>query len=252
MTKRSAEKNDVDITQLFKYKKEVKVLDTLTGDSATFYMRLIGDADQARARVFGLRKSGKLRKELRTPGADLREAFVNEMPEFQDTETIISAVIILGIGDIQKQAINNTDVPEPVSPKSDSSLEILEEYQKEVDTYTEKYSKALDKEMNKIRKSETKRLSKMDDKELYKLYEALVIEQLCSGEMSQNYYQKCVYYATYKDKEYKKLAFLSFDDFDNAAPQLKERLIDEYRLLELGMSELKKLPDAMDSQQSGQ
>lgn len=252
MTKRSAEKNDVDITQLFRYKKEVLVLDTLTGDSATFYLRLIGDADLAKARVFGLRKSGKLRRELRTPGDDMRNAFVNEIPEFQDKNTLISAVIILNIGEIQRQAINNIDVPEPTSPKSDAPLENLEKYQTEVDAYTSKYAKELNKEMTKIRKSETKRLEKLEEQELYNIYESLVIDQLCSGEMSQNYYQMCVYLATYKDSKYKELAFSSFDDFDNAAPRLKERLIDEYRLLEVGMFELKKLPDAMESLQSGQ
>ncbi len=252
MTKRSAEKNDVDITQLFRYKKEVLVRDSLSGDSATFYLRIIGDADMAKARVFGLRKSGSLRRSLRTQGDDMRSAFVNEMPEFQDKDILINAVILLGIGDIQKQAINATDVPEPIPPKSDSSLEVLEKFQAEVDAYTQKYSKALDKEMSKIRKSEVKRLSKLEESELYNLYEALIIDQLCSGEMSQNYYQMCVYLGTYKDSKYNKLAFSDFDTFDNASPHLKERLIDEYRILELGMHELKKLPEAMESQQSGQ
>ncbi len=251
-TKRSAERNDVDITQLFKYKKEVKVTDYLTGNSATFYMRLIGDADLAQARVFGLRKSGRLRRELRTPGSDMREAFVNEIPEFQDKDTLIGAIILLGIGDIQKQAINNIDVPEPTPPKGDASLEALEKYQEDVDNYSQKYSKAIEKEMNKIRKSERKRLEKLDEKELYNMYESLVIEQLCSSEMANNYYQMCVYKSLYSDPNYKKPAFKSFEEFDNIAPQLKERLIDEYRLLEFGMDELKKLQGATDSQPSGQ
>lgn len=251
MTKRSAEKNDVDITQLFKYKKKVLVRDVRTNDSATFYLRLIGDADMAKARVFGLRKSGDLRRQLRTEGDDMRSAFVNELPEFQDKETLIGACILLGIGDIQKQAINNTDVPEPTPPKSDSGLEAMEEYQKEVDAYTVKYSKALDKEMNKIRRSETKRLDKLEDKKLYYLYESLVIDQLCTSEMSQNYYQMSVYLATYEDAEYKKLAFSDFNAFDNAAGQLKARLTDEYRLLEIGMPELKKSQGVTESEQSG-
>jgi ribosome-binding factor A len=249
---RSAEKNDVDITQLFKYTKDVEVKDALTNQSAKFYMRLIGDADMAQARVFGLRKSGKLRKELRTPGSDMRDAFINELPEFQDQDTLISSIILLGIGDIQKQAIRDADVPEPPTPKSDASLENLEEYQTAVDEYSETYEKTLEKAMNKIRKSEARRLNKLEERELYNLYEALVVDQLCSSEMSQNYYQMCVYFSVYADPKHKKLAFNGFDDFDNASSQLKERLIDEYRLLEMGMPQLKKLPEVMESQQSGQ
>ena len=242
--KRSAERNDVDITQLFKYKKEVKVIDALTNEKATVYMKLVGDADMAQARVFGLRKAGNLRKSLRTSGSELRQAFVNEIPEFQDKETLVGSVILLGVGDIQKKAINNVDFPEPKAPKSDASLEELEKYQKEVDEYPQKYATAVEKEMKKIRRSEEKRLNKLETKELYSLYEALVIDQLCSSEMAQNYYQMCVYKATYKDPQYKKLAFNSFEDFDNAAPQLKEQLIDAYRALEFGLDELKKLQGA--------
>lgn len=252
MTKRSAERNDVDIAQLFKYTKEVEVEDLLSNQSAKVYMRLIGDAELAKARVFGLRKSGDLRRDLRTPGTNMRSAFINELPEFQEKDTLVSACILLNVGDIQRQATDNTDVIEPAIPKSDANLEKLEEYQQAIDEYGKKYEAELEKEMEKIRKSEVKRLNKLDEKELYNLYESLVIDQLCTSEMSQNYYQMCVWYSCYSDPKHKKLSFATFEEFDNVSPRLKERLTDEYRLLEIGMPQLKKLQEATDSEQSGQ
>jgi hypothetical protein len=248
---RSAERNDVDITQLFKYKKEVKVSDPLSGDSATFYMRIIGDADQAKSRVHGLRKSGNLRKELRQVDSDMRSAFINELPEFKGKETLISAVVFLNLGDIQRLAMKEVDVPEPKVPPGDATLESLEEYQKAVDSFGERYQKSLEKEMDKISKKEIKRLNRLEEKEIYDLYEALVIDKLCSEEMANSYYQMCVYLATYEDSDYKKRAFKSFDDFDNAAPQLKEKLLSEYRTLEMGLDALKKSPEALGLKVSG-
>ena len=54
----------------------------------------------------------------------------------------------------------------------------------------------------------------------------------------------CVFLGTCSDPEYKKRAFSSFEEFDNAAPHLKDLLMEQYRYLEIGMSELKKSPEA--------
>jgi hypothetical protein len=241
---RSAEKSDVDIAQLFRYTKEVDVQDFLTGQSGKVYMRLVGDADLAKARVFGLRKAGYLRRELRTPDSDMRLAFINELPEFQDKETLIGAVQIMSMGETQRVATQRVNLPEPKAPHTEAPLEELENYQKAVDEYPAKFEAALLKEMEKIRKSEAKKLAKLSESELYNLYESLVIDQICSSELSTNFYHMCVFLSIYVDDKFKKRLFNSFEEFDNIASQLKEKFLTEYRTLELGMDELKKLPEA--------
>lgn len=241
---KTAERNDVDITKLFRYEKEVEIEDKITDQKAKFYQRLVGDADVNRARVFGLRASHKLRKELREPGSDMREAFISELPEFKSRDVLIQSIILLMSGEIQLDALNNTKVPEPRPPKADAPLEEMEEFQAKVDAYEEKYRKELDKQTKKVQKREEKRLQKMTDDELYDQYEALIIDRLCTDEMASKYYEMCVHLGTYSDSQYKKRAFSSYEEFENASPYLKDRLVEEYRRLEIGMDELKKLPEA--------
>jgi hypothetical protein len=58
------------------------------------------------------------------------------------------------------------------------------------------------------------------------------------------YYDMCVYLTTFSDSDYKKLAFKTFSDYENSHPTLKDRLKKEYQSLEIGVDELKKLPEA--------
>lgn len=245
MTK-SVERSDVDITKLFKYEKEVKVEDIISGQSGMFYMRLAGDADLSRARVYGLRKSAELRKDLRIDGSDNREAFISELPEFKVKENLVQAILLLQIGQIQSEAINSIDVPTPKKPKAEADLEALEEYQTLVDNYESEYKKALEKGVKKIQRREERVHAKRSEEELYNIYEGLIIDRLCSQEMAEQYYGKCTYFGTYKDPKYKKRAFSSFDQFLNVATPLKTRLIAEYQDLEIGLDELKKSQEATD------
>jgi superfamily I DNA and/or RNA helicase len=215
-------------------------------------LRIVGDADINKARVFGLRRSSQMRRELKTEGSALRDAFIAELPEFSDKESLIQSILILGAGEINRQAINATDVPEPKVPKSDAPLEDMEKYQEEVDAYSEKYQKELEKNTRKIEKQEYKRLEKKEIDELYKIYEGYVIDRLCSVEMADKYYEMCIYLGTYKDPEYKKLAFESFEQFENSPKELKNELLNAYRNLELGMDDLKKLRGVTGLIQPGQ
>ena len=243
---RSAEKNDIDITQLFKYEKEVVVEDILAKKSVTVYMRLMGDADLNRARVYGLRKSADMRKELRKKGSDLRQAFLSEFVEFPAKDTLIMAILLLQAGQIRQDALNNTDVPEPKRPKGDATLEKLEEYQTAVDAYEKEYDKALNKEMTKVEKRERREHEKREEKDLYIIYEGLVIDRLCSQEMAEQYFAKCVFFSTYKDPKHAKKTFSTFSEFENLAPAVRTKLVSEYQNLELGLDELKKLHEATD------
>lgn len=241
---RSIDKNDVDITKLFRYKKEVEVKDELTGDSGKFYLRIIGDADLNRARVFGLRKAAQLRKELKDPESGTREAFIIESKDVLSKELLVESILIMKISELQREIIDQINVPEPRPPKSDASQEKQEAFQLEVDSYEDKYHKEYGKIAKKVEKRERKALEKIEDSALYIVYEGTVIDRMCTDEMTTKYYEMCVYMGTYSDPNYKKRAFSDFERFDNASSHLKDRLMEQYRYLELGMSELKKLPEA--------
>jgi len=241
---RTAEKNDVDITQLFRYEKEVEIRDELTNKSGKFYLRIIGDADMNKARVFGLRESSVLRKALKQDGSMEREAFISEIPEFKNKEVLLQSILLLAHPEIHREALNITNVQEPTAPRADAPLEELEKYQDEVDGWDDKYKHELEKQLKKIQRKEQKKLEKIEMDDLYSIYEGYIIDRLCSDRMAEQYYAKCVYLGTYQDHKYKKKAFTSFEHYDNASGLLKDRLTEQYRQLELGMDELKKLPEA--------
>jgi vacuolar-type H+-ATPase subunit I/STV1 len=239
---KSAEKNDVDITQLFKWHKEVEIEDKISGISTKVYMRLVGDADLNRGRVMGYRASAELRQKLKTEGSDERLAFLSELKDYkQDKEILVKTLILLMIGDLQMRAFNLVSLPEPKEPEGDeASLEDWEEYQKQVDAYPAEFTKLLDKELEKLRKQEEKELSKLSIEELYDKYEHEIMNRLCAEEMENVYYDFCVFAGTFTDPKFKKRAFNTYEDLQNAHIKLKEILRENYRKLEVTTSELKK------------
>ena len=244
---RSAEKNDVDITKLFRYKAETEVKDELTGESGKFYLRIIGDADLNQARVFGLRKASQLRKSLMDPDSDIREAFITEQRDILGKEVLVESILLLNVGELQREITNMTNVPEPRPPRSDARQEEHEKFQEAVDNYDKEYRKEYNKNAKKVENRERKKLTNIEsEEELYRIYEGSVIDRLTTEEMTAKYYEMCTYLGTYADENYKKRAFDSFEEFDNASSHLKDRLMEQYRLLELGMLELKKSPEATD------
>ena len=179
---RDIDKNDVDISQLFKWNKEVEIEDVLSGLKAKFYMRLLGDSDLGRARAYAYRKSAELRKKLKTQGSDERVSLLAELEDFVDVEVITRAIEILRIQDIYQRAIKNVNVPEPKEPANDE-LEKWEDYQVKVDEYSKKFREAVDEEAEKLRSADLTMLQGKSREELYKIYEAEVINKLCQEEI---------------------------------------------------------------------
>lgn len=240
---REIDKNDVDISQLFRWNKEVEIADALSGQKVKLYMRLLGDADLGRARAYAYRKSSELRKKLKTKDSDERTALLAELGDFSDEEVIINSIKILRIQEIYQQAVKNVDIKEPREPDEDN-LEKWEDYQKQVDEYSTKFRKAVDKEAEKLSKLDEAALKERSKEDLYKVYENEVISKLCQEEMNSKFYDKSIFLATFKDEKFKVPAFKDFDSYDNVHPQLKAMLKEEYQKLELGIEILKKLPEA--------
>lgn len=241
---RSAEKNDVDLSSLFLWNKEVKIKDDLTNTETTVFIRLIGDRDIGVAKSYSFRRSSQLRRKLKDQDSDEYDAYINNIGDFDSLETLLNAVILFKIQDLADTARKQISVPEPKEPKSDADIEKWEKYQQEVDAYPEKYQQVLREEVDKIIEKEKERLTKLGMEKLYDAYKELVIQRLCSEEVSRAFYEMVVYLCVYKDKDFKKRAFSSIDEFLNVSPRLKTLLLNEYQSLELGMDMLKKLQEA--------
>ena len=233
----SIDKNDVDISRLFQWKKKVDI--EFKGKTLHAYLRIIGDAETNRARVFALRKSAEMRKLLRDTDSDERMAFLPESGVVQKDE-LIQGLTILYTKDAGDEAVKSLKYNLPVEPKSDADLEEHEDYQKKIDDFPKWREDAI-KEfiVDRVKQYEEQLLENSYD-EIYEEYIQSLIEQICELEMLTKYREMCVFYATYKDKELTKRVFIEFDTLENLPKNVKEQLIEEYNALEISGEDLKK------------
>jgi hypothetical protein len=236
----SPEKNDVDISILFRWGKKVDVA-SRGGELFSCYVRLVGDAELNRARVFALRKSAELRRLLKNMDSEERMALIAD-PEASDKEKLIELICYLNTRDITMKAINNNrlDIPFPKELKSNATLEEQEKYQAEIDNWPQKREDKIREyiqgEIDKLKG----RLQESSQENIYKMYEETAIAELCEVEMTNKFRQFCVYLGTYKDEDYKEKLFFDFDTFDNLPTEIKQQLLNAYVELEIPMDELKK------------
>jgi hypothetical protein len=243
---RSAEKNDVDISQLWRWSKKVVLDDTLGKKKVEIHIRIVGDVDLNRAKVYGYRQANKLRKSLKEQDSESRVSFIAELEEFEDKDLIIKTIVLLESPELYREAVADvqTEVLEPVEPKSTAPQEKWEDYQNKVDSFEDSFRQAIEDKLEELQEKEEKNLSGLTEKELHELYQRLVTNRLCEEEFQNSFYDMCVFYGTYLDKEFTKKAFNDFDSYDNSHPTLKNTLRMEYRDLEVGFDLLKKLPEA--------
>lgn len=241
----SIDKNDVDISVLFNWGNEFKVY-TLDGKEIVVYIRLIGDADLNQARVYALRESTKLRKKLKNKNSPEREAFIADV-SMVDKEILVDLLLAISLRDITTKALRqvNEEITIPQEPASDATLEEQEQYQEKVDNWPQRKSDLLTEKMASLSDAERKRLSKVAKLELYKEYEALMINRTCENTMNDAFKNATLFYATFKDPEYKQKLFPSIEDVANLPGPMRQQFIDHYDSLDLDMSDLKKLPEVM-------
>ena len=236
---KTVEKNDIDISQLFRWTKKVEITDVFTEQSVTVYIRIIGDADLNRARAHSWRMASQLRKNLNKEDSMERESLLTTLEENKDKSSLLAFIRLLNSSDVLKEATAYVEVPAPKEPPSDSPMEEYEKYQAAVDSFPERYQLALEKKANELLDAQEKELKKKSIEALQKIYEQKMIDRLCLEELNKAFYDMVVFLATYKDEKYKIRAFGTLDDFENSHTQLKERLIREYQDLEIGMNTLK-------------
>jgi len=234
----SPEKNDVDISSLFYYRKPVEVI-TKNAEPVIFYMRLVGDAELQRARVKALRDSRKLRDALKNPKSDEHLAFIPDLVDFP-REKLIEIVLLSKIKEISSDVVDEVEIPFPEELEEGATLEEQENYQKEIDEYPNKRELAVKEEI-------VKRAAKIKDELLEKNEDVLKQEyllslrnELCEVELTKSFYEHLIFFSLYKEDTYKKPLFKSFEDYTSLPQEIKEQLLEEYKSLELGMDELKK------------
>jgi hypothetical protein len=231
------ERSDVDIKPLFNWSKPFSI--TFLGKTFTGFMRLVGDAELNRARVFSLRKTRDLREVLKLEDTDERLAYLSDI-DTMDNIQLIDYIIYTKTREFVQQAYKEINLPLPKEIRSDAELEDQEKYQKEVDEYPIKFDKELRKIVDKKINLEKVRLSNLSKELLYKEYETSTINLLCENEMTKRFKEMCVYFGTSHDENSKEKMFKSYDEFDNLPTDLKNSFVTEYETMEIGFDELKK------------
>lgn len=231
------EKSSVDISKLFAWSKKFDF--KYDEKKYSVFVRLVGDAELGRARVFALRKSAELRKKLRNSESDEALAY---LPSKDGTtkEELINGLLVTFTRDFTNDAFRELKFNLPTEPHSEASLEEREKYQKEIDDYPIKREEAIREYVNGRIDKAKKDLEVLDEEVLYKQLINGLINQFCENEMVNKFREQCAFYGIYKDKEYSTRLFNSFEEFENLPSDIKAQFIDFYFELDMDSENLKK------------
>lgn len=239
----TVERQDVDLSKLFSWGRVFEVINPATDEpEAVVYMKLLGDADLGRARVFALRKSSELRRKLKDTNSDEYLAWVRDINEVEKQD-IINLIVAFSMRDIANRARDSVKIPTPKPPKSDAKLEKMEDFQKQVDEYPEKKAQALKEFMEKEVEKLMSSLESKSKEDLYRQYVKNLTDEFCEREAITAFEDYQTYLGCYLDDSYKadKRFFKEFEEFNNLEPTVKTQFKDAYKSLDIELSELKKL-----------
>jgi len=234
----SVERNDVNISKLFMWGKEFEI-EVNNSENAKVFIRLIGDSDLNRARVYALRCSSTLRKSLKDKNSDEHAAYIPESDSVEK-DVLVEALVSMTIRDYAQEAVKEIDIPYPTEPASDAKLEKHEQYQAKVDAYPEKKQKAVEDYITKKTDARRVELLELEKEVLFGLYEGLIISELCETEMIKKFREFCTYSGIFTDEKYTEKLFSSLEEFQNLPFEMKEKFLNAYRELEIEQDELKK------------
>ena len=233
------EKNDVDISKLFNWGSKFAITNEAGDEIVEYYMKLPGDADINRARVYALRKSAELRRKLNDVESDERLAFVAESDLAGRVE--IETFIVLTKGrDFWKRAGKEVNMPFPKEPADDASLEEYELYQAEIDSFPERLTEEITAKILAYNNVELDRLSRLTDEEVYKEYVKMSINEMCESEMTRRFRDMTIFFASFKDKDYEVPFFKVVEELGNLNAPILNQFHSNYESLEVGMDDLKK------------
>lgn len=236
------EKNDVDISKLFKWGMSMD-LATPQGN-VVVWVKVLGDADVNRARIYALRKSAEMREKMLDLDSDERVALIPVL-DTSSKDKVVELMLTLRVREISEVATKDLKIEYPKDLASTASLEEQEKYQAVVDNFSNYVTELTRKAVEKGVAKERKRLNKMTTEELEELYTNTLIEHACETEMYQSFQDKTTYFACFKDDAYLLPLFTTFEDYLNLPTEVKGILADFYGTLSIDMDSLKKSPEVV-------
>lgn len=236
------EKNDVDISKLFKWGQSM-TLATPKKD-ITIWLKILGDADTNRARIYALRRSTEMRAKLLDLDSDERIGLIPVLDTSNKTR-VVELLLTLLVKEIAAQADKNVKIKYPTEPASTASLEEQEKHQAIVDNFPKYVTDLTKKAINKEVVKERKRLNKLSIKALEELYIDTSVNHICEGEMYNAFQNKAVSMSCFQDDNYIIPMFSDVDDFLNLPTEVKNQIIDFYATLAIDVDTLKKSPEVM-------
>lgn len=233
----SIDKSDVDISKLFTWGKKFEI--TSNTGKIDVYIRLIGDEDLNKARVYALRKSSELRKKLKEKDSDERLAYIPDI-EYYDKDLLVEQLVLFRVKELATEAVSELQFNIPKEPDSRAGLEEQEKYQELIDKFPEEREVQIRKHIEQRVDKERELYKSKSLEELYRELERSLINQACESEMVIRFREMCTYFGTYSDEKFKKRFFSNLEQFSNLPSQIKNELMDSYLTLEISGEELKK------------
>lgn len=230
--------SDVNIKPLFQWYGKETIKD-FQGQEFDVYIRLVGDADLNKARVYALRKSKELRKRIADPNSDEHQAYLPEIEMF-DLDSLKQGLILFKRKDLLSEAYKEVRVKHPKEPASDTLLEKQEKYQEELDMWEGKRTAAVSSYIEAKLPKYVVDLDKKDLNTLYKEYTNKVIEQICEMEMLNRFRAACTYYGSFKNEQMTTHFFTTLEEFENLNSEVKAQFLEFYQTLEISADDLKK------------
>jgi len=237
------EVNDIDISKLFTWGGRIQLQDRGGDVQAEVFVRLLGDAEINRARVYALRRSAEMRKRLRLEDSDERVAFIPEI-DMLEKEQIVGGLINDKIKLLYQKIDGEVKVPAPKELKSDATLEQQEEYQKAVDSYPQRRQEKIREILETMVEDERNRLLALEKEVLFTEFERVTVNSICENVMVQTFRDMCAFFGTFNNKEFTERTFEEIVEFDNFPREVKDQLVSFYLALEIDGAELKKLLEA--------
>jgi len=233
------ERNDVDIKKLFDWSDKVTIFNRQGNPVKDLYLKIVGEADWNRARIWALRDSADLRRRLRDEESDERKAYIQDKKGL-NKEVLVEYILMLSMRDFTNEALGKVSIPFPKEPRSDASLEQQEVYQAKIDKYAKEREEKIREEIQIIVERERESFGNMTMAKLYDYYETVTINELCKNELNDKFLAYCTQLGTYKTEDLQELAFPTFEDFTSVPQDVKIQLMNKYSDIDLSTEELKK------------
>lgn len=227
------------IEELFRWRGKVEIKDNEGNVVETLYQRVVGDADIQRARLAALKASKLKRRALKDKTSD--DALI-DLP-FEDDythEELVTLIIFSKYSTFRQNAEFNIEEKKVKEPKSEATLEEQEEYITKVEEAKKEYEEKVN---NRIKEQGEKLEAELKEKtveELFDMYMKEHIDIICRLEMIKVFDEYATFFGTYGDEKFKERRFTTIEAFRDLSPRVKNQLLQNYKDLEMNLSDVKK------------